>query len=197
MSRDFQQTHEKMCIRDRLCGLWEMKVLMAAILKRHWSGQKHSIPQDWLNTKAPGIGIITWPISTIKYSAVDAFRLMIANKYYLMICGIYILQQLYTAMIGAGIFYATWVLKNKNLFGVFSWAVNIPLIIALIFTPTLVEMCIRDRSCIIRVLAITKVSTLSVFILRTLFLRMDEVMIGLRTHTLKSLQIRKRTRLSP
>ena len=41
-------------------------------------------------------------------------------------------------MIGAGIFYATWVLKNKNLFGVFSWAVNIPLIIALIFTPTLV-----------------------------------------------------------
>lgn len=73
-----------------------------------------------------------------KYSAVDAFRLMIANKYYLMICGIYILQQLYTAMIGAGIFYATWVLKNKNLFGVFSWAVNIPLIIALIFTPTLV-----------------------------------------------------------
>ena len=55
-----------------------------------------------------------------------------------MICGIYILQQLYTAMIGAGIFYATWVLKNKHLFGVFSWAVNIPLIIALIFTPTLV-----------------------------------------------------------
>lgn len=73
-----------------------------------------------------------------KYSAVDAFRLIIANKYYLMICGVYILQQLYTAMIGAGIFYATWVLKNKNLFGVFSWAVNIPLIIALIFTPTLV-----------------------------------------------------------
>lgn len=73
-----------------------------------------------------------------KYSAVDAFRLIIANKYYLMICGVYILQQLYSAMIGAGIFYATWVLKNKNLFGVFSWAVNIPLIIALIFTPTLV-----------------------------------------------------------
>ena len=73
-----------------------------------------------------------------KYSAVDAFRLIIANKYYLMICGVYILQQLYSAMIGAGIFYATWVLRNRNWFGVFSWAVNIPLIIALIFTPTLV-----------------------------------------------------------
>ena len=73
-----------------------------------------------------------------KYSLVDAFKLIVANKYYLMICGVYILQQLYSAMIGAGIFYAAWVLKNKNLFGVFSWAVNIPLIIALIFTPALV-----------------------------------------------------------
>ena len=55
-----------------------------------------------------------------------------------MICGTYILQQLYGAMIGAGIYYMTWVLKNKNLFGQFAWSVNIPLIIALIFTPTLV-----------------------------------------------------------
>ena len=55
-----------------------------------------------------------------------------------MICGTYILQQLYTAMIGAGIYYMTWVLKDKNLFGQFAWAVNIPLIIALVFTPTLV-----------------------------------------------------------
>ena len=68
-----------------------------------------------------------------KYGLAEAFKLIIANKYYIMICGVYILQQLYGAMIGAGIFYATWVLKNKNLFGVFSWAVNIPLIIALIF----------------------------------------------------------------
>ena len=35
-------------------------------------------------------------------------------------------------MIGGGIYYMTWVLKNKNLFGQFAWAVNIPLIIALI-----------------------------------------------------------------
>ena len=56
----------------------------------------------------------------------------------MMICGTYTLQQLYNAMIGAGIYYFTWVLGNKNLFGVFAWAVNIPLIIALVFTPTLV-----------------------------------------------------------
>ncbi len=73
-----------------------------------------------------------------KYGIVQAFKLLIKNKYYIMICGVYILQQLYSAMIGAGLFYMTWVLKNKNLFGIFAWAVNIPLIIALIFTPTLV-----------------------------------------------------------
>ena len=73
-----------------------------------------------------------------KYGLVQAFKLLVKNKYYMMICGTYILQQLYSAMIGAGIYYMTWVLKNKNLFGQFAWAVNIPLIIALIFTPTLV-----------------------------------------------------------
>ena len=73
-----------------------------------------------------------------KYGLVQAFKLVVKNKFYLMICGTYILQQLYSAMIGAGIYYMTWVLKNKNLFGQFAWAVNIPLIIALIFTTTLV-----------------------------------------------------------
>lgn len=68
-----------------------------------------------------------------KYGLVQAFKLLAKNKFYLMICCTYILQQLYSAMIGAGIYYMTWVLKNKNLFGQFAWAVNIPLIIALIF----------------------------------------------------------------
>ena len=44
----------------------------------------------------------------------------------------------YGAMISMGTYYATYILGNQNLFGVFSWAVNIPLIIALVFTPTLV-----------------------------------------------------------
>ena len=73
-----------------------------------------------------------------KYGLIQAFRLLLKNKFYLMICAAYILQQLYSAMIGSGLFYMTWVLKNKNLFGQFAWAVNIPLIIALIFTPALV-----------------------------------------------------------
>ncbi len=75
---------------------------------------------------------------TEKYSLIDAGKILIANKYYLMICAVYILQQIYTAMINMGIYYMTYVLKNENLYGVFSWAVNVPLILTLVFTPTLV-----------------------------------------------------------
>ncbi len=73
-----------------------------------------------------------------RYGLVEAVKLLAANRFYLMICGVYILQQVYTAMINMGIYYMTYVLKNENLYGVFSWAVNIPLIIALVFTPALV-----------------------------------------------------------
>ncbi len=73
-----------------------------------------------------------------KYGLIQAAKLLISNKFYLMICGVYILQQVYTAMINMGLYYMTYVLNNENLFGVFSWAVNIPLIFALVLTPTLV-----------------------------------------------------------
>ena len=74
-----------------------------------------------------------------KYGLATAAKLLASNKFYLMICAVYILQQIYTAMINMGIYYMTYVLKNENLYGVFSWAMNIPLIAALVFTPTLVE----------------------------------------------------------
>ncbi len=73
-----------------------------------------------------------------KYGLATAAKLLISNKFYLMICGVYILQQVYGAMLNMGIYYMTYVLKNENLYGVFSWAINIPLIVALVFTPTLV-----------------------------------------------------------
>lgn len=73
-----------------------------------------------------------------KYGLLTAAKILIANRFYLMICGVYILQQVYSAMLNMGIYYMTYVLKNENLYGVFSWAINIPLIAALVFTPTLV-----------------------------------------------------------
>lgn len=73
-----------------------------------------------------------------KYNLIEAAKLLGSNKYYMMICVTYILQQIYTAMIGMGTYYAIYIFGNENLFGVFSWAINIPLILALIFTPMLV-----------------------------------------------------------
>ena len=73
-----------------------------------------------------------------KVTLLEAAKLLFTNQYYVMICFVYILQQLYGAMLSVGIYFMTYVLHNKNLFGVFSWAINIPLIIALIFTPNLV-----------------------------------------------------------
>lgn len=93
------------------------------------------LPQEELNESREDAEAGT---ETEKYGLVEAVKLLAANKFYLMICGVYILQQIYTAMINMGIYYMTYVLKNENLYGIFSWAVNIPLIIALVFTPTLV-----------------------------------------------------------
>lgn len=73
-----------------------------------------------------------------KYSLIEAAKLLIANKYYLMICATYILMQVYTATLNMGIYYMTYVLGNENLLGVFAWAINIPIIIGLVFTPALV-----------------------------------------------------------
>jgi GPH family glycoside/pentoside/hexuronide:cation symporter len=74
-----------------------------------------------------------------KYSLADAFRIIVHNKYFLMICGSYLLMQLYSATLGMGIYFMKYVLGNKHLFGTFSWAINIPMILGLIITPILVE----------------------------------------------------------
>ena len=68
----------------------------------------------------------------------ETFKLLVGNKYFLMICVIYILQQLRAAMLGVGTYFMTYVLSRQELFGVFSWAINIPLIAMLALTPALV-----------------------------------------------------------
>ena len=74
-----------------------------------------------------------------KLTLVQSAKLLFTNKYYIMICVVYILQQLYGAMLNIGIYFMTYVLLNKKMFGAFSWAINIPLILALVVTPTLVS----------------------------------------------------------
>ena len=75
----------------------------------------------------------------VKYSLKDAAKMLLHNKYYIMICGIYIFQQIYGAMITAGIFFMTYVLGDANLLGTFAVAINLPMIIGLLITPFLVK----------------------------------------------------------
>ena len=92
------------------------------------------LPEEELNTSEEEAGEVREEKLTLLQSA----KLLFSNRYYVMICGVYILQQLYGAMINIGIYFMTYVLLNQKLYGVFSWAINIPLIVALIITPTLV-----------------------------------------------------------
>ncbi len=94
------------------------------------------LPEEELNESDTGLDAAEKKEEA--YGLATAVKLLLSNKFYLMICGVHILQQIYTAMISMGIYYMTYVLKNENLYGVFSWAVNIPLIAALVLTPTLV-----------------------------------------------------------
>lgn len=116
-------------------GAWRMVAIIYAIIglavNTLSAMSVKELPEEELRQGNAGSG-------EEKYGLLEAFRLLVKNKFYMMICGTYILQQLYNAMIGVGIYYMTWVLKNRNLYSIFAWAVNIPLIIALVFTPTLV-----------------------------------------------------------
>ena len=73
-----------------------------------------------------------------KYTLREAVGLLVKNKFYLLILGVYLLTQLYTAFTGVGTYYMTYVLDNKDLMGDFATALNVPMIIGLLMVPTLV-----------------------------------------------------------
>lgn len=73
-----------------------------------------------------------------KYTLREAVGLLVKNKFYLLILGVYLLTQLYTAFTGVGTYYMTYVLGNKELMGYFASALNIPMIIGLLLVPTIV-----------------------------------------------------------
>ena len=74
-----------------------------------------------------------------KYTLLDSAKVLISNKYYILICGIYILTQLFSATLSMGIYYMTYILGDADLIGTFSLAINIPMICGLLITPFLVK----------------------------------------------------------
>ncbi|MBQ8194249.1 MAG: MFS transporter [Oscillospiraceae bacterium] len=76
-----------------------------------------------------------------KYTLIDAAKLLLSNKYYVLICGVYILTQLFSATLSMGIFYMTYILGDADMLGTFSFAINVPMICGLLITPFLVKKC--------------------------------------------------------
>ena len=70
----------------------------------------------------------------------QSIRLLIGNRYYLLILAFYLLQYgLQGITNGVGIYYCTYILENPDALGLFSFAGMIPMIVGLAFTPSLVK----------------------------------------------------------
>lgn len=75
-----------------------------------------------------------------KPGLLTSLRLLLSNKYFILIALIYILMYLQIGGItGAGVYYMTYVMGNPALLGTFSFANMGPMILGLILTPALVK----------------------------------------------------------
>ena len=73
------------------------------------------------------------------YSILEGIKLLLTNRYFLMICGIYILSQVSQSCLGMGVYFMKYILGTEGMLKTFSWFTNIPLILGLIITPWLVR----------------------------------------------------------
>ena len=74
-----------------------------------------------------------------KLTFFQSFKLLLENKYYLVICAIYILTQIYASLIGIGTYYTKYILGDEKIFSSFSLAINITMVVALIILPLLIK----------------------------------------------------------
>lgn len=78
-------------------------------------------------------------IAEDKPTLLASLKLLIANKYYLMLVLVFTLGQVVTAMLGMGIYFMTYILGDANYFSTFAWAINVPMILTLLATPFVVK----------------------------------------------------------
>ena len=97
-----------------------------------------------------------------KPTARESARLLLGNRYYLIILIVFILTQVFTATLNMGIYFMTYILRNANLLGAFAWAINIPLIAGLVFTPAIVSRFGQMRGVTVTGYAIAVVGRLGV-----------------------------------
>lgn len=73
------------------------------------------------------------------YTLLEGARLLLSNKHYMMICGVYFLSQLCQSSLNMGLYFMKYVLGNEGLLKTFALFANVPLILGLIVIPWLVK----------------------------------------------------------
>ena len=76
---------------------------------------------------------------TEKIGYIETAKLLLSNKYFLLICGIYLLCHISNAFVGIGIYFMTYVMGDANLLGTFASFTNIPMIIGLLVAPSVIK----------------------------------------------------------
>jgi len=74
-----------------------------------------------------------------KLTFIKSFKLLLNNKYFVIICITYIITQIYASVIGMGTYYAKYILGNEVLFSDISLAINITMVIALVALPIVIQ----------------------------------------------------------
>ena len=74
-----------------------------------------------------------------KLTFLKSFKLLLKNKYYVIICCSYILTQLYASVIGMGTYYAKYILGDETIFSTLSLAINITMVAALTILPFVIR----------------------------------------------------------
>ena len=74
-----------------------------------------------------------------KITLKEAFKLVVSNKYYMLLTCIYLIIHICNGFTGVGIFYMTYVLGDANLMGTFASATNIFMIIGLLAAPFVIK----------------------------------------------------------
>ena len=74
-----------------------------------------------------------------KLSVAESAKMLVSNKYYLIILIVFLLTQIFTAMLNMGIYFMKYILGDESLLGTFAWAINVPLIVGLMITPLVVS----------------------------------------------------------
>ena len=74
-----------------------------------------------------------------KLTFLQSFKLLLKNKYYVIICCSYILTQLYASVIGMGTYYTKYIMGNEEIFSTISLAINITMVVALTILPYVIK----------------------------------------------------------